>query len=103
MADEKVLANEGGHLKEKTLVDDLLYYTDKTYFPATGAADKEYVDKTTGSSYLWSGSEYVLTGTKYEIDIEVTDSSKGIILKSPNGTRWRLTIDDDGLLTQEDL
>jgi hypothetical protein len=32
-------------------------------------------------------------------DIEVTDSASGIILKSPNGTRWRIIIDDSGELT----
>lgn len=32
-------------------------------------------------------------------DIEVTDSSKGIILRSPNGNRWRTTVSDSGVLT----
>jgi hypothetical protein len=32
-------------------------------------------------------------------DIEVTDSTKGIILKSPNGTRYRITVNDSGVLT----
>jgi hypothetical protein len=32
-------------------------------------------------------------------DIEATDSTKGVILKSPNGTRWRIIIDDSGELT----
>ena len=32
-------------------------------------------------------------------DIEITDSTKGIILRSPNGTRWRVTVNDAGLLT----
>ena len=36
-------------------------------------------------------------------DIEITDSSKGIILKSPNNTRWRITIDDNGVLTSTPL
>lgn len=29
-------------------------------------------------------------------DIEITDTTKGIILKSPSGTRWRLTVSDAG-------
>ena len=33
------------------------------------------------------------------IDIEVTDATKGVILKSANGTRFRITIADDGSLT----
>lgn len=32
-------------------------------------------------------------------DMEITDSAKGVILKSPNGSRWRVTIDNTGALT----
>jgi hypothetical protein len=32
-------------------------------------------------------------------DIEITSAVKGAILKSPNGTRWRITIGNDGALT----
>lgn len=32
-------------------------------------------------------------------DLEITDTTKGVILKSPNGTRFRLTVGDDGALT----
>jgi hypothetical protein len=32
-------------------------------------------------------------------DIEVTDSASGIILKSPDGTRYRVTVDNTGALT----
>lgn len=31
-------------------------------------------------------------------DIEITDATKGVILKSPNGTRYRITIADDGAI-----
>lgn len=31
-------------------------------------------------------------------DIEITDNTKGIILKSPNGTRYRVTVADNGTL-----
>ena len=31
-------------------------------------------------------------------DIEVTLATKGVILKSPNGTRYKITIADDGAL-----
>lgn len=31
-------------------------------------------------------------------DAEVTDSANGVILKSPNGTRYRITVDDTGTL-----
>jgi hypothetical protein len=36
--------------------------------------------------------------TQQATDYEVTDETKGVIMKSPNGTRWRVTIDDSGSL-----
>ena len=36
-------------------------------------------------------------------DIEITDAAKGIILKSPDNTRWRITIDNSGALTTTSL
>jgi hypothetical protein len=32
-------------------------------------------------------------------DVEVTDATKGVILKSPNGNRWRITVTNAGTLT----
>lgn len=37
----------------------------------------------------------VMVGAK---DLEITDAAKGVVLKSPNGTRYRLTVADDGAL-----
>lgn len=37
------------------------------------------------------------------VDFEITDALKGIILKSPNGTRHRITVADDGALTTTSL
>ena len=34
-------------------------------------------------------------------DLEVTSIDKGVILKSPNGTRYRIKVNDDGTLTTE--
>lgn len=39
----------------------------------------------------------------FQKDIEVTDTTKGLILKAPNGSRWRLTIENDGSLTTTSL
>lgn len=36
-------------------------------------------------------------------DIEITDLTKGVILKSPDGTRWRITVSDAGVLTTTSL
>ena len=33
-------------------------------------------------------------------DAEITNSSDGLILKSPNGTRYRITIDNSGNLVR---
>lgn len=40
-------------------VDDVLEYSAKSSFPATGETGKIYVDKTTNLTYRWSGSAYV--------------------------------------------
>jgi len=34
-------------------------------------------------------------------DIEVSDNTKGLIIKSPNGTRYRVKVGDDGTLSTE--
>jgi|TARA_Y100000593_G_scaffold75849_1_gene139989 hypothetical protein len=36
-------------------------------------------------------------------DIEITDSTKGIILKSPSGKRFRITVNDDGNLVKQEV
>lgn len=40
-------------------VDDVLEYTNRTSFPATGESGKIYVAKDTNKTYRWSGSAYV--------------------------------------------
>lgn len=39
-----------------------------------------------------------LKNLKKNADIDPGSSSVGLILRSPNGTRWRLTIDNTGAL-----
>jgi hypothetical protein len=41
--------------------------------------------------------------TEQASDYEVTDATKGVILKSPNNSRWRITIDNDGNLSSTKL
>jgi hypothetical protein len=36
-------------------------------------------------------------------DIEITDSTKGIILNSPAGKRFRITVNDDGNLVKQEV
>lgn len=46
----------------------------------------------------------LVTGTvTASSDIEVTDNTKGVILKSPNGSRFRLEVANDGTLSTEAL
>jgi hypothetical protein len=86
------------------------------FFKAGGAASTTLSDNlttsTTGTA-LDAHQGYVLKGlidtnttniaTKADktgtSDIEITDNTKGVILKSPNGTRFRLTVNNDGSLT----
>jgi hypothetical protein len=62
-----------------------------------------------GNSFINSGNVGIGTtspASKLTVtggDIEVTDSTKGIILKSPNGTRYRVTISDLGVLSAASL
>lgn len=39
-----------------------------------------------------------VTRVDYDVDLEIIDSAKGIILNSPNGTRYRVTVDNAGNL-----
>lgn len=57
-------------------VDDVLEYTDRTYFPATGEANKIYVDTSTNLAYRWGGSAYV-------------EISPSITLGETSGTAFR--------------
>jgi hypothetical protein len=36
-------------------------------------------------------------------DVEVTDATKGVILRSPDGSRWRITVGDDGSLNTTEI
>jgi hypothetical protein len=36
-------------------------------------------------------------------DVEITDSTKGIILNSPSGKRFRITVNDDGNLVKQEV
>jgi hypothetical protein len=46
------------------------------------------------------GNKADKTGTS---DIEITDATKGFILKSPNETRYRITVENDGSLTTTEI
>jgi len=66
-----------------------------SYYPAPIIAG------TTAGTYT-EGNDSRITGAAQKVgsdDIEITDATKGIILKSSNNNRYRLTIDNDGIPT----
>lgn len=38
-------------------------------------------------------------GVKFPADVEITDTTKGVILTAPDASRWRITVDNSGNLT----
>jgi hypothetical protein len=59
------------------------------------------VKGTTAGTYA-EGNDSRITGAAPKVgaaDIEITDATKGIVLKSSNNNRYRLTIDNDGIPT----
>jgi hypothetical protein len=64
-------------------LNEALLDSDVTIYSSTGAAVS--VDGATGD-VLFGG------------DIEVANSSDGLILESPDTTRWRITVDNSGSL-----
>jgi len=58
---------------------------------------------TANRTYDLPNASGTLALTQQSSDMEITDSTKGIILKSPNNTRWRITIDNAGSLIRTAL
>jgi hypothetical protein len=55
---------------------------------------------TSDRAYTLPNASGTLALITQSTDYEVTDSARGIILKSPNNTRWRITINNDGTLSR---
>jgi hypothetical protein len=60
-----------------------------------------------GNSYIYANNvlriEATTSGAKVYGDLEIENSSDGIILESPNGTRFRITVDNSGNLSTTSL
>lgn len=54
-----------------------------------------------GTDWQWMtpAASGTLALTVSALDLEITDTTKGVILKSPSGTRYRLQVADDGTLS----
>lgn len=57
----------------------------------------------TSSGGQWVGDDASASAQQFQGDIELMDPSKGVILRSPNGTRWRVTVDNSGTLVRTSL
>jgi hypothetical protein len=75
--------------------------------PASGVFDFDVAPQTGDVIFVTyqtqvtnAGSLVYAVGTE---DIEITDSTKGLILESPDATRWRITIGNDGALIATSL
>ena len=49
-----------------------------------------------GSNTVTTAANQVAVGPR---DVEITDATKGLVLKSPDGKRWRVTVDNAGALS----
>ncbi len=49
-----------------------------------------------GVNTATSAADQVMVGGR---DIEITEATKGVVLRSPNGSRWRLAVDNSGNLS----
>jgi hypothetical protein len=56
------------------------------------------IDTVISLNYVDTSTDLVFGG-----DIEVDDSDDGLILESPDGTRWRVQVDNSGNLTTTSL
>ena len=68
---------------------------------ATGAFTVDSSGNVSGSSLNIGAGNFQVGGLGDVVtvnDIEITDTIKGLILKSPNGTRYRLQVDNAGNL-----
>jgi hypothetical protein len=68
-----------------------------------GGTTGQVLRKVSGTNYDTEWAAAAAGSGSQADDYEVTDSTKGIILKSSNNTRWRITIDNNGSLLRTAL
>jgi hypothetical protein len=86
-----------------------MYQTDGLYkfspdgtFSNLGVLDFSDI-ATSEKTFTYQNQTGTLALTSQAVDYEVTDNTKGLILKSPDGTRWRIGITNAGELTATSL
>jgi len=70
-------------------------------FPTSSSVSRGLLSSADWSSFNAAYNWYITPSTAS--DVEITNNIKGIILKSPNGTRFRITVNNDGSLTTTSL
>ena len=66
-------------------------------------ADVQIAGAGVTNGHIDTSSQTLLGPKIFTDDLEINNDSKGLILKSPDATRWRITIGDDGALTADSL
>jgi hypothetical protein len=101
------LRNANNTFTQNQVFSQDIQVVQKLYFGSGSSPDVSISRESTSTiSFTDSASAYInvklraLTATN---DVEVTTSSNGLILRSPNGTRWRITIGDDGIITSTSI
>lgn len=51
----------------------------------------------------WLNKVIEAVGLKTSADIEITDDTSGLVLTSADGTKYRLKVDNDGVLSTEEV
>ena len=89
-----------GNFEEGMLYSDgnNIGFSDKTDNTKKATLDLSGITTETTRNLSLPDAGGTLALTQQATDYEVTDETKGVIMKSPNGTRWRVTIDNNGSL-----
>jgi len=104
ITDNKIVINSGGAESEielkfgSTGASKILYSPTNQYFRYYGTAE---ILRITQTGRVGIGTTNPPTNTQLLVngDVEVLDQGKSLILRSPNGGRYRLTVDTSGNVT----
>jgi hypothetical protein len=98
---------KGKQLTDIKLSPDTTPLNINSYTVSATGSGKQLVNKEYLEDYVdavtYSLQEITDVGNTSSNDIEITDFSSGIILRSPDNSRWRITINDEGQLIAEQL
>jgi hypothetical protein len=90
--------------------NQILYQANGISFSLSSASPRDVVFSRNAAGVAQIGTLFgnalgslLLTNLTASGDIEITDPTRGIILRSPNGTRWRIQVTNAGTLTTTSL